>query len=128
MEQRLTRQARNEAIIREVNERIEQLDKAAEEANVGSQESFFEFLCECGGGNAGDIGCEERIPMTISEYENVRSQNDRFAVNRRRTSNEVLLVQALCGVNEDKRVRPDGDRKVVHDEDTFGPDHKGYVT
>jgi hypothetical protein len=80
MDQRLTRQARNEAIIREVNERIEQLDKAAEEASVGSQESFFEFLCECGGGNAGDIGCEERIPMTISEYENVRSQNDRFAV------------------------------------------------
>jgi len=80
MEESLGQKARNEALIREVNERIEQVDKAAEEANVGSEESFFEFLCECGGDNAGDIGCEERIPMTISEYEEVRSQDDRFAV------------------------------------------------
>jgi hypothetical protein len=80
MEERLGRKARNEALIREVNERIEQVDKAAEEANVGSEESFFEFFCECGDDNAGDIGCEERISMTISEYERVRSQDDRFAV------------------------------------------------
>jgi hypothetical protein len=94
MDQRLTRQARNEAIIREVNERIEQLDKAAEEANVGSEESFFEFLCECGGGNTGEIGCEERIPMTISEYENVRSQNDRFAVYPGHEREELEWVAA----------------------------------
>jgi hypothetical protein len=80
MDERLARQARNEALIREVNERIEQVDKAAEGANVGTEESIFEFLCECGGGNAGDIGCEERVSMTISEYEKVRSQSDRFAV------------------------------------------------
>jgi hypothetical protein len=80
MEGRLGRKARNEALIREVNERIEQVDKAAEEANVGSEESFFEFFCECGDDNAGGIGCEERIHMTIREYEKVRSQDDRFAV------------------------------------------------
>jgi hypothetical protein len=94
MDERLVRQARNEALIREVNERIEQVDKAAEEANVGSEESFFEFLCECGGGNTGDIGCEERIPMTISEYENVRSQNDRFAVSPGHERDELEWVAA----------------------------------
>jgi len=80
MNQRLERRARNEALIREVNERIVKVDKAAQEANVGPGETFFEFLCECGGGDAGDIGCEELVEMTIQEYEKVRSQDDRFAV------------------------------------------------
>jgi hypothetical protein len=94
MDERLARQARNEALIREVNERIEQVDKAAEEANVDSEESVFEFFCECGGGNAGDIGCEERIPMTLSEYENVRSQSDRFAVYPGHERDELEWVAA----------------------------------
>jgi hypothetical protein len=79
MDERLERQARNEALIREVNERIEQVDKAAEAASVAPEETFFEFLCECGGDD-GDISCEEHVQMTIEEYETVRSQNDRFAV------------------------------------------------
>jgi hypothetical protein len=94
MDERLARQARNEALIREVNERIEQVDKAAEEANVGPEESVFEFFCECGGGNAGDIGCEERILMTLSEYENVRSQSDRFAVYPGHERDELEWVAA----------------------------------
>jgi hypothetical protein len=82
MNRRLERQARNEALIREVNERIEKLDKAAEEANLGDEEIRFEFLCECGGdtGNVGDVGCDEHVEMTVQEYEEVRSQDDRFAV------------------------------------------------
>jgi hypothetical protein len=81
MNERLERKARNEALIREVNERIEKVDKAAEEANVGPEETFFEFLCECGGGGtAGDVSCEEHVALTIQEYETVRSQDDRFAL------------------------------------------------
>ena len=80
MDQRLERQARNEALVREVNERIGQVDKAAEEATVESGETLFEFLCECGVGDAGDVGCEEHVKMTIREYEAVRSQDDRFAL------------------------------------------------
>jgi hypothetical protein len=80
MDKRLERRARNEALIREVNERIEKVDKAAVEANAGPEERFFEFLCECGGGDAGDVACEEHVEMTIQEYEKVRSQDDRFAV------------------------------------------------
>jgi hypothetical protein len=80
MDRRLERKARNEALIREVNERIEKVDKAAEEATFGPGGTLFEFLCECGGGDAGDVGCEEHVEMTIQEYEKVRSQDDRFAV------------------------------------------------
>jgi hypothetical protein len=80
MDKRLERTARNEALIREVNERIEQVDKAAEAASVAPEEALFEFLCECGGEDTGEIGCEEHVQMTIQEYERVRSQDDRFAV------------------------------------------------
>jgi hypothetical protein len=79
MDARLERKARNEALIREVNERIAEVDKAADEENVAPEETLFEFLCECGGDD-GHPGCEERIRMTIEEYEEVRSQDDRFAV------------------------------------------------
>jgi hypothetical protein len=80
MDKRLERTARNEALIREVNERIEKVDKAAEEASLAPEEAFFEFLCECGAEDAGDLGCEEHVQLTIREYEQVRSQDDRFAV------------------------------------------------
>ena len=80
MNERLKRKARNEALIREVNERIAQVDKPAEEANVAPEETLFEFLCECGGDDASEVGCEEQVRMTIEEYEEVRSQDDRFAI------------------------------------------------
>ena len=36
-------------------------------------------FCECGG-DGSDPDCEERVHMTIEEYEEVRAQDDRFAV------------------------------------------------
>ena len=80
MGKRLERQSRNEAILREVNERVAELDKSAEENNLAAEETMYEFLCECGASD-GDAGaCEQRVLMTINEYEQVRSQDDRFAV------------------------------------------------
>ena len=77
MDSRLERQARNEALIREVNERIEQVDKSADPEGESLR---FEFLCECGEGEGGDLRCAERIEMTVAEYEEVRQQDDRFAL------------------------------------------------
>jgi hypothetical protein len=94
MDKRLERTARNEALIREVNERIEKVDKAAEEASLAPEEAFFEFLCECGAEDAGDIGCEEHVQLTIREYEKVRSQNDRFAVYPGHEQEELEWVTA----------------------------------
>jgi len=93
MDERLARQARNEALIREVNERIEQVDKAAEEASLAPEEAFFEFLCECGGDD-GDFSCVEHFQMTIEEYEQVRSQDDRFAVYPGHEDEELERVVA----------------------------------
>jgi hypothetical protein len=94
MDKRLERTARNEALIREVNERIEKVDKAADEASLADEEAFFEFLCECGGDDASDIGCEEHVQLTIREYEKVRSQNDRFAVYPGHEQEELEWVAA----------------------------------
>ncbi len=76
MKKRLERQARNEGLIRNVNERIERVDKDADARGWVPEGGYFEFHCECG--RAG--GCRAKVRMTIDEYEVVRLQDDRFAV------------------------------------------------
>lgn len=67
-------QARNEALLRSVNERIKALD---EEGPYWAEPGHrFEFECECGKPS----GCGERVEMSLEEYDRVRSQRDRFAV------------------------------------------------
>jgi hypothetical protein len=61
----------NEAVFREVNERIEGL---AETFDLKTQS--LDLICECG-----DAGCVERISMTRTEYEELRSESHQFAVH-----------------------------------------------
>jgi hypothetical protein len=73
MDERLEHQARNEALFREVNERLERVDKQAEWRGWPPEDGCFEFHCECG-------RCPEKVRLTIAEYESVRSQDDRFVL------------------------------------------------
>ncbi len=59
----------NEALFREVNERIDQLH---DELGTGSS---FEIVCECG-----DAACIERLTITADAYEALREDVHRFAV------------------------------------------------
>ena len=77
MEGRAARQARNETLHREVNERLAQMDKRADAAWATDDERF-EFLCECDRGD----GCDTRLRMKLTDYERVREQDDRFAIAR----------------------------------------------
>jgi hypothetical protein len=86
MKARLERQARNESHIRTVNDQIAALDQQA--TSWASPEQQFEFLCECGQ----DSGCDDRVLMTLDEYERVRSQRDRFAVVPGHESDEIERV------------------------------------
>jgi hypothetical protein len=70
MSEREERVGLNEAIFREVNERIEDL---AERFNL--EDRPLDLVCECGNGN-----CTERISMTHAEYEQLRSDSRQFAV------------------------------------------------
>ena len=76
MEERLQRQARNEALVREVNERINALDREAAGSGAVAGVETFRVHCECGR----EGGCPEEIWMTLEEYEVVRAQDDRFAL------------------------------------------------
>jgi len=76
VEKRLERTARNEALVREVNERMEELDVAAEERGWVPDDRLFDFFCECGR----EGGCTTKVAMKLEEYERVRAQDDRFAL------------------------------------------------
>jgi hypothetical protein len=67
---RVERIGLNEALFREVNERIETL---AETFALESQP--LDLVCECG-----DANCVERITMSRAEYEEIRSDSQLFAV------------------------------------------------
>jgi hypothetical protein len=59
----------NEALFREVNERIDQL-----QTDLGSPETF-EIVCECG-----ESSCTERFAITSGNYRTLREDVHRFAV------------------------------------------------
>ena len=64
--------ARNQALIREVNERIEQV---AEDA------AHPAFLCECA-----NPDCVDMIVLSVAEYESIRSSPTRFPVKPGKTT------------------------------------------
>ena len=94
MEKRFEQQSRNEALLREVNERIADIDKAAEETTFAPDETLFEFLCECGASDGQAGACEEHVQMTINEYDQVRSQDDRFVVH---PGHETHVLEWVAG-------------------------------
>jgi hypothetical protein len=68
MDERLERQARNEAMFRAVNREIE-----SEASQLGEQD--LEVLCECG-----RSGCSDLISITAAVYDEVHNERDRFLV------------------------------------------------
>jgi hypothetical protein len=70
MDAREERLARNETLFRSVNENIE------DAAIMGQlDEHVFEFFCECS-----NLDCTLLVPMTVSEYEQVRADSRQFVV------------------------------------------------
>ena len=74
---RRVRAAKNQSLLREVNERIEHLAAGQpasmfEEMRLGKE---IDLACECM-----DEACTERVTMTVAEYEDVRSESNSFFV------------------------------------------------
>jgi hypothetical protein len=69
VEERERRIGMNEALFREVNERLEELAQGF--AHPGK----LDLICECG-----NASCASRIEMDRKEYEQVRSDSATFAV------------------------------------------------
>jgi hypothetical protein len=70
VDERARRIGANEAMFREVNERIEGL---AETFGLGAQP--LDLICECG-----ETSCTQQIRMTVQEYEALRKEPTLFAV------------------------------------------------
>ena len=62
----------NEALFREVNERVAEV---ADQFLAGETPATVDFSCECADGE-----CVEKIAMTVGEYEAVRAKATQFAV------------------------------------------------
>jgi 5-bromo-4-chloroindolyl phosphate hydrolysis protein len=69
-QEREVRAARNQAMFRAVNERLEDLNKAFESAT-----DTFTIACECA-----DTNCVEMLDIRHDEYSKVREQPRHFAV------------------------------------------------
>jgi len=80
-EGRQERAARNAAVFREVNERLEELRAPTA--------SFIDFVCECA-----QVDCVEQILLTVSEYEALRREPERFAVSSGHDNPDVDRVVA----------------------------------
>jgi hypothetical protein len=83
---REARIARNEALFRQVNERIREVPLDAH------PDELREFLCECGSAE-----CTEAIQLTLSEYEEVRADPRKFAVL---PGHLVSDVESVVAANE----------------------------
>jgi hypothetical protein len=86
LDTRQQRVAKNEALFREVNERIEEINAVLE----GAED--HDFLCECG-----DDDCTAPIRMTLEEYEQVRAEPTHFAIV---PGHEARDVETVVSQNE----------------------------
>jgi hypothetical protein len=86
LDSRQQRVAKNEALFREVNERIEEVNEKLDSAELS------DFLCECG-----DDDCTTPISLTLQEYEVVRSVPTHFAIA---PGHEVIDVEEVLSTGE----------------------------
>jgi hypothetical protein len=81
------RLALNEALFRQVNERLLEVS-----ALLGTVDSGPEFVCECP-----DEGCTERIRLSSAEYEGLRANPRHFVVRPGHEAHSVERIVADHG-------------------------------
>ena len=70
MSDRARRIGENEALFREVNEHVQSLGRG-----VAEGQSPMQIVCECG-----DLSCDDRLGVSSSKYEEIRSDATLFFV------------------------------------------------
>ncbi len=83
MSDRERRIASNEAIYRQVNERIESLNRGVAEISDGT----MHIVCECG-----DLHCADPVVVPLDKYEQIRSDATLFFV---RPGHEILDIESV---------------------------------
>lgn len=85
MKDRERRLAENEALFREVNERVSDVNEEWASQGVGTEP--FGIVCECARER-----CADTIELTRAEYEAVRAHGARFAVRPGHDVGDVEIV------------------------------------
>ena len=88
MNERERRIGENEALFRQVNERLQEVNEA-----FGWLSGTFQIVCECG-----NSSCIERIALTPSEYEALRGDPTTFAVLR---GHDAPYVESVVADRDD---------------------------
>jgi protein-disulfide isomerase len=87
LEDRQRTGATNQALIRDVNERVVQLAP-----NAANLDEPVDFLCECF-----DRDCIETMSLTLAEYDEIRASPVRFPV---KPGHELLEIERVVETNE----------------------------
>ncbi len=82
MDPRQERLALNEALFREVNERVRAIAAAH-----GDDDHVYEFYCECS-----NADCTFQLQATLADYEAVRAHGDRFMIAPSHSLPEIETV------------------------------------
>ena len=100
------RLALNEALFRDVNERIREISDT-----FGQKDATYDFLCECS-----DPTCADRVVLTAAEYEHVRADSTRFVVAKGHAMPEIESV-----VEQAKEIIvAEGWKEIMHGVDALG--------
>lgn len=86
------RKAANEAVFRNVNERI----KALQHSFALAEREPLQMICECD-----RLDCMERVPVGVDAYELIRSHSDQFVVS---PDHEDLRVDEVVSRTSDYTV------------------------
>lgn len=100
----------NEAVFREVNERIDDLAHTFE-----LERSPLDLVCECG-----DASCTQQIRMTRQEYDELRDDAAQFAVYPGHEAPDVEFVVAERGGYDVVRKRAGEPARVAEQTDPRG--------
>ena len=97
------RKAANEAVFRNVNERIQQLQHSFAVA----EHEPLQMICECD-----RLDCMERVALSVDAYELIRSRPDQFIVS---SGHEDTAVEEVVSVTSEFTVvrKKQGDPREV---------------
>jgi len=87
MDPRQERLARNEALFRDVNERVREIA-----AVHGQDEHIYEFYCECS-----NADCTFQVRATLADYEAVREHPARFVIAPNHSMPEIERIVERTG-------------------------------
>jgi hypothetical protein len=104
MDAREERLAKNEVVFRDVNERIEKMALDHDQALHDRRD--LGFLCECS-----NVDCTLRLSLTLTEYEQARSDSSQFVVALGHELPEIEQVVFIADTYQ--LVRKQGSAAVV---------------